>query len=476
MGSSARRMGLTLAWWCTRGRVPSSAPIDDPPLVTVQLPIYNERQVAARVIDAACRLDWPRDRLEVQVLDDSTDDTRDIVDASVRTWQARGVDVRVLRRADRAGYKAGALAAGTAQAQGEALAVFDADFLPPADFLRQTLPYLLPGIGVVQARWGHLNATESWLTRAQALALNGYFLIEQATHARLGLFLTFNGTAGVWRRAAIEAAGGWQGDTLTEDVDLSYRAQLAGWRIVFLPDVVAPAELPATQPAFRRQQFRWAKGTVQVLRKLGPALLGAERPVAARLLALFTLAGYFVFPITLGLLLGAPLLLAYPPHFPHALQWLSLVPLGSLALFATAESAIGRGWPRRLLVYPYLVALTIGMSFAGTLAVIEALIGRRSAFERTPKTGAGSSELEPAGSSHHRRGLAGYLPARDHAGWFEAALALYAWSGFFTAWALGAHGLLFFFGLYAIGFSLAAGLDLGGQAGSSPSMRRAPSP
>ncbi len=479
-----RMFGLTLAWWVTRRREESAAPPSDPPVVTVQLPIYNERHVAARVIDAACRLEWPHERLEIQVLDDSTDDTRDIVDASVRAWQARGVDIDVVRRSDRSGYKAGALAAGTRRSRGEALAIFDADFVPPPDFLARTLPYLGPGVGVVQARWDHLNAEQSWLTRAQALALDGYFMIEQTAHARLGLFLTFNGTAGVWRRAAIDAAGGWQGDTLTEDVDLSYRAQLAGWRIVFLPGVVAPAELPATQPAFRRQQFRWAKGTVQVLRKLGPRLLGADRPLVARLLAITTLSGYFVFPISLALLLGAPLLLVYPPHFPHALQWLSLVPIGSLAMFASASAAIDRTWPRRLLAYPYLVALTIGLSLAGTLAVLEALAGRKSAFERTPKTGAGLGqapgqpeaglpviEAAPAGQPQ-RPGASGPRRVADLVVWAEALLALYAWSGLALAWARGAQGLLVFFGLYAIGFSLAAGLDLGGQAGSSPKMRR----
>lgn len=474
-----RMFGLTVAWWCLRSRVEASAPVDDALVVTVQLPIYNERHVSARVIDAACRLDWPRERIEIQVLDDSTDDTREIIDASVRAWQARGVDIQVIRRPDRAGYKAGALAVGLAQARGDALAVFDADFVPPPDFLAQTLPHLLPGVGVVQARWGHLNASESWLTRAQALALDGYFMIEQTVHARLGCFLTFNGTAGVWRRAAIEAAGGWQGDTLTEDVDLSYRAQMAGWRIVFLPSVVAPAELPATQPAFRRQQFRWAKGTIQVLRKLGASILSSDRPPAVRLLACVTLSGYLVFPITLGLLLGGPLLLLFPPDFPHALQWLGLVPLGSLAMFASAESAIGSGWPRRILAYPYLVVLTIGLSLVGTRAVVEGLIGRKSAFERTPKTGAGI-EAEMGGdlatgevSAPHKFAA---RPMMDRTGYAELGLALYAWGGFIAAWAQGAYGLLFFFGLYAIGFSLTAGLDLSGQAGGSPRMRRAPTP
>jgi len=467
-----RMFALTLAWWWVRRRVEAPGGRVERAVVTVQLPIYNEPLVAARVIDAACRLDWPRDRLEIQVLDDSTDDTRAIVDARVRLWQARGIDIRAVRRPDRAGYKAGALAVGTAQARGEVLAIFDADFVPPPDFLQWTMPYLGPGVAVVQARWGHLNADASALTRAQALALDGYFMVEQFVHGRLGLFLTFNGTAGVWQRAAIDAAGGWQGDTLTEDVDLSYRVQMAGWRIVLLPDVVAPAELPSTLSAFRRQQFRWAKGTVQVYRKLGRPILRCQRPLVARLLAHVTMAGYLVFPISLALLLGAPLLLVFPPHFSGALQWLSLVPMGPLWMLASAQAAIdGRGWWRRLIAYPYLVALTIGISFTGSRAVVEALFGRPSAFERPPKTG------HWAGMHARSQGVgAATLPRVDRAGWVEAALALYAWAGFAAAWARDAHGLLLFFGLYAVGFTLTAGLDLSTDAGGSPAMREVPTP
>jgi len=474
-----RALLLALAWMAVRRRAEPPANVAELPTVTVQLPIFNEPCVAARVIDAACRLDWPRDRFEVQILDDSTDETRAIVDASARAWQARGVDVVAVRRADRAGYKAGALAAGLAQARGDVLAIFDADFVPAPDFLRRTVPYLGRGVAAVQARWDHLNHSDTWLTRAQALALDGYFMIEQTVHARFGLWLNFNGTAGIWRRAAIDAAGGWQGDTLTEDVDLSYRAQVAGWRIVLLPDVAVPAELPATLPAYRRQQQRWAKGTIQVLRKLGPRLWRCDRPLVVRLLAVVTLGGYLVYPVTLGLLLGAPLLLAFPPHFPTALGIVTFAPFGPLTMYAAAQASIPQRRWRRLLAYPYLVLVTIGTSLAGTRAVMEAIVGRSSAFERTPKTGsaigapfgtmsgadAGSPPIEtqatPRASGPGARALA------DRTVLGELGLAVYAWAGLLAALGHDAGGMVVFFAIYALGFTLTTVLGLRAGAGFS---------
>lgn len=441
---------LTLTW----ARLPRRAPIEPSgpgsPRVTVQVPIYNERYVARRVIDAVCQLDWPSDRLEIQILDDSTDDTRGLVDAAAAYWRGRGVAVRVLRRADRRGFKAGALAAGLAQSRGELLAIFDADFVPAPDFLRCTVPHFGPGIGVVQARWAHLNADASKLTRAQTLALDSYFLIRQTVFSRLGLFLNFNGTAGLWRREAIEAAGGWQGDTLTEDVDLSYRAQLAGWRILVLPEVCVPAELPSTIAAFKRQQHRWTKGTWQVLRKLGATILRSDRPRSIRLLAFATFGGYLAYPLSLAMLLGTPLLLAFPPRFPAAMAALALAPLGPLVAFGVAQSALEDGHPRRLLTYPYLMVLSLGMAYTGTRAVFEGLAGRGGAFERTPKTGGEPVAAEPADL--------GYLLARDPSARVEAGLALYAALVSLTALARESWGLAAFTGLFALGLALSAGL------------------
>jgi hypothetical protein len=250
-----------------RDRPALPAPPAEWPVVTVQLPLYNEMYVATRLLDAVCRLSYPRDRLEIQVLDDSTDETSELVAAEVARWRERGVDVRHVRRGDRAGFKAGALDAGLACARGELLAVFDADFVPGPDFLEKTVPYFTDPadpqggsrLGMVQARWEHINRGYSLLTRIQAILLDGHFVIEHTARNRSGRFFNFNGTAGIWRRQAIEDAGGWQHDTLTEDLDLSYRAQLAGWRFVYLPEVTVPSELPVDVRGFKSQQHRWAK-------------------------------------------------------------------------------------------------------------------------------------------------------------------------------------------------------------------------
>ena len=264
------RLALVALYYRTRRRSnPSEIQPAHWPLVTVQLPIYNERYVVARLIDAVCALDYPPDRLEIQVLDDSTDETQQIAAARVARYRALGFDIHHLHRLDRNGFKAGALEAGFARARGELLAVFDADFVPQTDFLRRTVFHFAdPRCGMVQARWDHINRGYSWLTRIQAIFLDGHFLIEHAARNRSGRFFNFNGTAGVWRRQAILDAGGWQHDTLTEDLDLSYRAQMAGWKFLFLPEVTVPAELPVDINAFKRQQYRWAKGSVQTARKL----------------------------------------------------------------------------------------------------------------------------------------------------------------------------------------------------------------
>jgi hypothetical protein len=252
-----------------------SQPTHSTPPVTVQLPVYQERHVVERLIDAAAAFDWPRERLQIQVLDDSNDETTALAGARVEHYRRQGLDIQLVRRPDRKGYKAGALAVGMTRAWGEFIAIFDADFVPPPDFLRRTIPPFLsqPALGLVQARWAHLNADYSLLTRAQSLALDGHFVVEQTARNRSGLLMNFNGTAGVWRRACIEASGGWSGDTISEDLDLSYRAQLGGWDCLYLPQVCAPAELPPQLAAFKRQQFRWAKGSIQCLRKLWRPIL-----------------------------------------------------------------------------------------------------------------------------------------------------------------------------------------------------------
>src|SRR5215204_7408862 len=257
--------------------------------VTIQLPIYNEMYVADRLIDAVCEMDYPKELLEIQVLDDSTDETTDIAELAVRRHAARGFNIHYLHRVDRTGYKAGALEAGLKQSTSGFVAIFDADFIPPVDFLKRTLPYFEtdPKIGMVQARWGHINQDYSLLTKIQSILLDAHFVLEHGGRNRSGCFFNFNGTAGIWRREVISDAGGWQHDTLTEDLDLSYRAQLRGWRFVFLPDLVAPAEVPVEMNSFKSQQHRWAKGSIQTCMKLLPMILRSNQPLSVKAEAFF---------------------------------------------------------------------------------------------------------------------------------------------------------------------------------------------
>src|SRR5215212_551384 len=295
------RYYLVYLYMKNRGRAqrppapPDLAPL---PRVTIQLPIFNEMYVADRLIDAVCEMKYPSHLLEIQVLDDSTDETRDIAELAVRRHAAKGLDISYLHRVDRRGYKAGALEAGLQKASGEFIAIFDADFIPSADFLERTLPHFSDAkIGMVQARWGHINQDYSLLTKIQSILLDAHFVLEHGGRNRAGCFFNFNGTAGVWRREAIADAGGWQHDTLTEDLDLSYRAQLRGWRFVFLPHVVAPAEVPVEMNSFKSQQHRWAKGSIQTCMKLLPQILAADVPFGIKAEAAFHLTANFAYPL-----------------------------------------------------------------------------------------------------------------------------------------------------------------------------------
>ncbi|MEX2399884.1 MAG: glycosyltransferase [Rhodothermales bacterium] len=375
------------------GALPS--PLPEWPRVTVQLPFYNEPLVAERLIDACARLDYPAEKLEIQVLDDSVDATPDIVASRVAFWQRRGIDMTHVRRFRRDGFKAGALANGLQLARGRLIAIFDADFVPQPDFLKRLLPVFADDrLGVVQARWGHLNADASLLTRLQSVGLDTHFAVEQRTRNRSDCFMNFNGTAGIWRRACIDDAGGWQGDTIAEDLDLSYRAQLAGWQFRFLDDVAVPAELPSTMSGLRTQQSRWAKGSIETARKLLGPLWASDMSSRRKIQGSVHLTAHAVFPfVLLAALLHAPLLASeHAGSGPGEMYfgWMALGLLG-FAGFALAQVLAQRHlyveWPRRLRFLPAFMAGTIGMCISNTRAVIEALIGRRSAFVRTPKFG-----------------------------------------------------------------------------------------
>ncbi|MCL4488783.1 MAG: glycosyltransferase [Chloroflexi bacterium] len=381
---------LFTAWlyWRKRADTPVLPSLADFPTVTVQLPIYDEMYVVERLIDAAASMDWPRERLQIQVLDDSDDETTAIAQKRIELYKSRGIDIALIKRPDRSGYKAGALAAGLASARGEYIAIFDADFVPPAYFLKKTIPYFSTrsNLGLVQTRWGHLNADYSALTRAQGIALDSHFVVEQTARSRNGLFMNFNGTAGVWRRRCIEECGGWQGDTLSEDLDLSYRAQIRGWRFMFLPDVVSPAEIPPQIHALKRQQFRWAKGSIQCLVKIGPVLVTKPNlPILKRIQGILHLSAYLVHPLMLVLLLTLIPLMAEQARFPEFMAYFSLAMFGPLTVFILSQRALYPDWGTRFRYIIFLILLGTGLALNNTFAVLGAFTRQRNTFRRTPK-------------------------------------------------------------------------------------------
>jgi len=391
----SHRYVMAYLYYKHKGNLPApKARFDRLPRVTIQLPVYNEMYVVERLIDAVARIDYPRDRLEIQVLDDSTDETQGIARAKVARLREQGVDIAYLHRSSREGYKAGALQEGLKVARGELVAVFDADFVPSPEFLRRSVHFFTDErIGMVQVRWEHLNREYSHLTQAQAIFLDGHFVIEHTARNRSDRFFNFNGTAGIWRRTTIEDAGGWQHDTLTEDLDLSYRAQLAGWRFVYLPEVVSPAEVPVEMNAFKSQQHRWAKGSVQTARKLLPRILRGDLSRQVKVEAFFHLTANFTYPLMILLTVLMPVSMVI--RFKHGWYEVLLLDLPffwtatvSVVLFYVAsQREIGIPWWKRLKYLPFIMALGIGMCVNQSKAVIEALVGYETGFNRTPKTG-----------------------------------------------------------------------------------------
>jgi cellulose synthase/poly-beta-1,6-N-acetylglucosamine synthase-like glycosyltransferase len=365
---------------------------DELPVVTVQLPVFNEMYVVERLIDAVARLNYPRHLLEIQVLDDSTDETTEIARRRVELYKAKGLDIHYLHRRDRIGYKAGALAEGLKRARGELVAMFDADFVPEPDFLDLTVHYFSAAdVGMVQVRWGHINQDYSLLTRVQSILLDGHFVLEHGARNRSGRFFNFNGTAGIWRRATIEDAGGWHHDTLTEDMDLSYRAQLRGWRFVFLPHVVSPSEVPVEMNAFKNQQHRWAKGSIQTARKLLPRILAGQHPTKIKVEAAFHLTANLAYPlmVVLSVLMFPSMLIRYNMGWHEMILVdvpLFLAATASVSSFyIVSQKEIRSDWKKRLKYIPFLLAVGVGLSLNNARAVIEGLIDRDAEFVRTPK-------------------------------------------------------------------------------------------
>jgi len=372
---------------------------NDLPKVTTQLPVFNEGTCVERLIDSVCAMEYPRHLHEIQVLDDSTDDCLEISRKKVAEMKEKGYDITLIHRTDRQDYKAGALKEGMQQSDGEFLAIFDADFVPEKNFLMHTVPYLVMDkkIGLVQGRWGHLNRGESGLTLAQSIGIDGHFVIEQSARSWGGLFMNFNGTAGVWRREAIDKAGGWQGDTLTEDMDLSYRSQLAGWKMKFVFDVIVPAELPADVNAFKSQQYRWAKGSIQTAIKVLPQVFKSHVSPLVKFQSFMHTTHYSIHPLMLFTAVSAfPLLAFGHSRIGNIPLWMFSILFATIALAAIAPSTLyfvaqkfsgSVGWRKRMVALPLLMSVGVGIAVSNTCAVLSAVLGRKSSFIRTPKQG-----------------------------------------------------------------------------------------
>ena len=469
------RYYLVFQYMKNKDRVPGPPPpVEDWPAVTIQLPIYNEMYVVDRLIDAVVAIDYPREKLEIQVLDDSTDETCEIARLAVARHAGRGFDISYLHRSDRTGYKAGALDAGLRVAKGEFIAIFDADFVPPVDFLRRTVPYFTVNdrLAVVQARWGHLNHDYSLLTRVQAILLDGHFVLEHGGRNRSGCFFNFNGTAGVWRRVAIGDAGGWQHDTLTEDLDLSYRTQLRGWKFLFLPSLVTPAEVPVEMNAFKSQQHRWAKGSIQTCRKVLPYLLQADLPMKVKVEAFFHLTANFNY-----LLMIVLSILMFPAMvFRYNMGWTEML-LIDVPLFLAATASVFNfylisqretypDWRSRIRSLPMVLAVGIGLAVNNSKAVIEALLGHESEFARTPKYGIERTRDDWQHKKYHQA-----LPIQA---FVEVALGLYFTVTVLYALQHGIYGTLPFLVLFQVGFLYTGLMSIFQRAGGDDLLVKSP--
>ena len=433
---------------------------EDLPMVTVQLPLFNEMYVVERLLDATARLDYPQEKLEIQVLDDSNDETQGICRRKVDELTSAGINVQYVHRTDRTGYKAGALEHGLKTAAGELVLVFDADFVPSPEMLRESVHFFTdPQVGMVQARWGHVNRDYSKLTEVEAIMLDGHFVIEHTARQRSGRFFNFNGTAGIWRKETIADAGGWEHDTLTEDMDLSYRAQLRGWQFIYLYDLISPAELPVEMNSFKSQQFRWAKGSIQVARKLLPTILRSDVSWRIKTEAFFHLCNNFAYPLLLLLsLLLLPNLLVRTSH-----GWREVLLIDLPLFFGTTMSVISfyivsqrevhpRTWKERLKYLPLMLAVGIGLCISQTRAVMEAVLGYETEFVRTPKHGVASKRED--WKKKRYRAIKNFVPL------VELFMALYFTATIVVAASFGHFLSMPFLLLFLVGYTYVGALSV----------------
>jgi len=429
------------------------------PPVTIQLPIYNEVYVAKRLIQAVCELEYPKDKLEIQVLDDSTDQTRQVCREQVEFFSKAGFDIHYLHRQLRQGFKAGALQDALRVARGEFIAIFDADFLPQKDFLKKTVPFFKDEkVGMIQTRWEHLNEEFSFVTKAQAFGLAGHFAIEQNGRNAAGYFINFNGTAGIWRKSCIEDAGSWQADTLTEDLDLSYRAQLKGWKFLFLDDVVTPSELPAEINALKSQQYRWTKGAGETARKILPRLWKSKLPFGLKIHSTLHLTSNMSYPFLLILaLLNLPFVII-KRHFPESSLYTLIFTFfaisfsASFIFYAVSQKSLYNDWKKRLLLFPVFMSGSMGFSVNNTKAVIEGLLKLSTPFIRTPKY----KLIGRAGTIHDKS----YRPTLDKTVIVEIIMAIYSCIGIIFSLYYRELGILPFMLMFFTGYSMIGYLSI----------------
>jgi cellulose synthase/poly-beta-1,6-N-acetylglucosamine synthase-like glycosyltransferase len=423
------------------------------PVVTIQLPVFNEKYVVERLLDAVSRFNYPADKFEIQILDDSTDETTSIISKKIENLSSLGLDIKLVHRLKRLGFKAGALDHGIQFVKGEFIAIFDADFIPEPDFLIKTLPYFSdPTIGVVQTRWGHVNRDYSILTRLQAFGLDAHFSIEQSARSSAGSFINFNGTCGVWRKKCIEDAGGWSHDTLTEDLDLSYRAQLKHWKFKYLEAVATPGELPIIMPAIKSQQYRWNKGAAETARKIFGRVLRSDLPLKNKIHAFFHLFNSSVFMcLLMAAFLSVPMLYVKQSH--PKIEWLFnlgivfLAGFLSITLFywiATKKFYSEKPWRTFVSLYPRFLIVSMGLSLHNGLAVLEGFVGRKTPFVRTPKFNVAKGESWKKNS---------YVSTRINVlTIMEGLLCLYFVFAIGLGFLLHDKGLLVFHAMLALGF------------------------